>query len=111
MTANSIPEPTVTTTEYDVSCLPIDHPERFHFTIKVAWRGSDSWAVSDGFRVLSSTGEWDYEPSPSNRDDDFLAAHRFDLDTALALAKEHAPLMTCNRWTVEAVLAQDWGDS
>lgn len=102
------PEPTVTVTEYDVSCLPIDHPERFDFTIKVSWRGPDSWAVTDGLNTcLNSTGWWDYEVRNSERDDEWRATHRFDLETALALAKQQAPLMTCNGWTVEAVLAQE----
>jgi hypothetical protein len=102
----STPEPTAMATKYDVSCLPVDHRERIHFTLYVEWRGDDRWAVCTGFqRCLSSTGEWDYEPSPSNREDDYLDTHRFDLDTALRLAKEQAPLMTCNRWTVDEALA------
>jgi hypothetical protein len=102
----STPEPIVTVTKYEVSCLPIDHRERPHFTIFVEWRGVDRWAVCDGFRsCLGADGVWGYEPSPSNREDDWLDAHRFDLDTALALAKEQAPLMTVNRWTVAEVLA------
>jgi hypothetical protein len=105
----AIPEPTVTVTEYDVSCLPIDHPERYTFTINVSWRGpGDVWAVKRGPWCISADGELDHEPSPSNRNDDFLATHRFPLDQALALAKEQAPLITVNRWTVEAVLAQEW---
>lgn len=102
--------PTVMATEYAVSCLPADHPEGYHFTIHVSWRGpGDVWAVTRMSQCLSSTGEWDYEPSPSNREDDWKETHRFPLDQALALAKEQAPLMTVNRWTVEAVLAQEWG--
>jgi hypothetical protein len=95
-------------TKYDVSCLPIDHRERHHFTIYVEWRGPDLWAVTTGFGdCLGVDGEWDYERSPSNRGDNWKATHRYDLDTALRLAKEQAPLMTCNRWTVEEAIARE----
>jgi len=99
---------TVRPTRYEVSCLPVDHREHHHFTIEVKFRGpGDLWAVTTIFGAcLSSEGEWDYEPSPSNRTDEWKATHRFDLDTALRLAKEQAPLMTVNGWTIDAVLAQ-----
>ncbi len=41
---------------------------------------------------------------PSERDDDWLDAHRFDLDTALMLAKEAAPKVTVNGFTVADAL-------
>ena len=43
-------------------------------------------------------------PSPSGREDDWLATHRFDLDTALNLAKEAAPKLTTNGFTVADAL-------
>lgn len=55
--------------------------------------GSDLWAVRDAFsQVLSISGEWVYEPQPSERDDDFIKNHRFTsaqlaFDAAIA-AKE-----------------------
>jgi hypothetical protein len=85
---------TTTATRYVVSCLPEDHAERYHFEITVEWRGKGKWAVKDGSYVLGSDGEWDYEPLPSSREDDWLATHRFDLETALKLAAEQAPKMT-----------------
>lgn len=39
--------------------------------------GPDRWAVRCRGNVLSRGGEWEWEPSPSNRDDDFLARCRF----------------------------------
>jgi hypothetical protein len=99
-------EAQVQVTEYEVSCLPADHPEHYTFAIKVAWRGPDSWAVVRMASCLDAEGNWDWEPSPSNRDDDWLATHRFDLDTAMALAKEAAPRIVVNGWTIEKVLAR-----
>jgi hypothetical protein len=36
------------------------------------------WAVCDHGLVLNQSGEWEYEPIPSSRGDDFLARCRFD---------------------------------
>ena len=101
-----IPEPTVRTTRYEVSCLPPDDVNAFHFTARVEYRGKDMWAVTNGWGCLGTDGEFDYEPSPSNREDDWLATHRFDLDTALRLAKEVAPKMTVNGYTLADILAK-----
>lgn len=51
-------------------------------------RGNGKWAVSNGCSVLATDGEWEYEPRPSNRDDDFLARTRFTLDEAKRRAVE-----------------------
>lgn len=40
--------------------------------------GPDKWAVRRGSECLSRSGEWEWEPLPSSRDDDFLARCRFD---------------------------------
>jgi len=102
--SSEIPEPTVEVTRYAVSCLPKDHPDSFHFTLRVEYRGRDRWAVTDGFACLSTDSEWDYEPSSSNRDDNWIKTHRFDLDTALRLAKEQAPKLTVNGLSIADVL-------
>lgn len=40
--------------------------------------GSAKWAVDDNRGcVLNKNGEWEYQPSPSNRDDEFLERCRF----------------------------------
>lgn len=50
--------------------------------------GSTRWKVSDGIAVLNIHGEWEFEPSPSTRDDGFLARCRFDSpQSALAVLK------------------------
>ncbi|MDX3637800.1 hypothetical protein PV728_48030 [Streptomyces europaeiscabiei] len=90
------PEPYVQATRYEVSLFPEGAEPRRHFTITVEWRGSQSWAVLDGPYCLGKDGGWEYEPLPSNRDDEWLAAHRFDLDTAQQLAKQAAPHLVVN---------------
>lgn len=93
-------KPYVRTTAYEVSIFPDwmrehDDYEIRHdanaWSVKVEWRGKGKWAVIFSIECLSADGEWDYEPSPSHREDDWLKAHRFDLETALRLAKEAAP--------------------
>src|SRR5690606_16891884 len=40
--------------------------------------GSFLWAVRDGLKkCLSKSGEWDYEPFPSSRTEEWLDQHRF----------------------------------
>jgi hypothetical protein len=99
------PEPSVRVTCYDVTCLPPDDINAFSFTLKVEYRGHGRWAVLDGPYALNADGVKDYEPRPSSREDDWLAAHRFDLEQALAIAKKAAPLMRVNGWTVQQALA------
>ena len=55
--------------------------------LTVEARGDDRWAVKrDGCECLSVSGKWDYEPLPSSRTDEWMAAHRFDYEEAVARA-------------------------
>ena len=92
-------------TEYTVSLLPRDDPNGRNFNITVEYRGDDKWAICWFRQCLSATGEWDWESIPSERTEEWLAAHRFDLDVALRLAKTAAPGVTCN-----GITAQAWVD-
>lgn len=40
--------------------------------------GPDKWAVRLHGRCLNTAGQWEWEPMPSSRDDDFLGRCRFD---------------------------------
>lgn len=101
-----MPEPIVQVTEYTVRCLPEDHPSSRHFSLKVAYRGAQRWAVTDTGYCLSRSGTWQYEQVPSERCDEWLAEHRFDLATALDLARDQAPHLEVNGRTVAEVLAR-----
>lgn len=96
---------TVRTAAYTVSCLPEDDINSSIYSIKVEDAGRGRWAIRRMGRCLDANGDWDYEPTPSNREDDWLDAHRFDLDTALRLAQKAAPRITVNGATVEFALA------
>lgn len=99
-------EATVRTTRYEVSCLSEDHIDADVSTLTVEYRGRGLWAIKRLSQCLSADGAWDYESNPSSRTDNWLATHRFPLEEALALAKEHAPKVRCNGWTVAQVLAE-----
>ena len=99
-------EPVARATRYTVNCLPETADGDEHvFEITVEYRGRDRWAVTRHGSCLGTDGRWDYEMRPSEREDDWLATHRFDLDTALQLAKEAAPKVTVNGYTVADALA------
>lgn len=100
----TVPEPTVHVTRYLVSCLPLDNINAASFSLTVEHRGRSLWAVVRHGYCLSSAGQWSYESIPSERQDEWLTEHRFDLDTALKLAKEAAPLVRVNRYTVADAL-------
>ena len=91
-------------TRYSVSALPPDHCEAGHFTIEVEWRGAGRWAVCRHRMCLGTDGEWDFESVPTERAEKWLAAHRFDLHTAMRLAREAAPGLTVNGFTVADVI-------
>jgi hypothetical protein len=51
------------------------------------------WAVCQWGNVLSKDGEWECEPTPSNRDSDFLTRCRFDSleDACMAIERLGLP--------------------
>ena len=85
--------------------MPEGNVNRYHYEITVEFRGPGSWAVLHSGYCLGVDGDWDYESIPSERADEWKAAHRFPLDRALELAKAAAPGMTANGWTVEQAIA------
>ena len=59
-----------------------------HATIE--WTG-EAWAVREGGNRLSQSGEWSYEPMPSNRTCDYCERHAFDTrEDALAAYRKDA---------------------
>lgn len=77
---------TTTYTVYPDDYDEYDFSDKSTWTLTVEERGEHSWAVKKMGSVLSKDGEWEYEPSPSNRDDDFIARCRFSEAEALRLA-------------------------
>lgn len=76
---------------------PMDTAHLYHpHAITVAWRGGATWAVLQGPRSTpqfvwsEEEGEWVYEPLPSSRTDEFIAATRFTLDEALSIGRRLA---------------------
>jgi hypothetical protein len=55
--------------------------------IKTHWE-KNTWKVKRGSNVLNNVGKWEYEMMPSSRDDEFLDRTRYDLDTAIVLARQ-----------------------
>lgn len=95
---------TMRVTEFEVCALPETNINYPHYAITVEYRGHDRWAVCRMRQCLNVDGSWDWETQPSERGDEWLAAHRFDLDTAQRLAHEWAPKMTVNGHTVADAL-------
>jgi len=67
------------------------------WSLTVEWRGpGDVWAVKHLSKCYCSDGTWDIEPSPSNRDDEYKATHRFTKHEAMAIALQHYPSLIVN---------------
>jgi hypothetical protein len=93
-------------TGYLVSCLPLDHIDASAFSVTVEWRGHDRWAVCRFRECFAADGTWSWESVPSEREDEWLATHRFDWDTAMVLATKACQNLTVNGITVQDVLAR-----
>lgn len=87
-------EPRVTPITYKVDALPADMPAtRDMFAVYVEARG-EQWAVKRNGSTLGTDGKWSYGAKDGEDREAWLAAHRFDLDTALDLAREAALRIT-----------------
>lgn len=98
------PQIHVRITEVTVSAIPDGNINHDVFSVQVAWRGGETYAVTRRGRCLSAAGTWDYESIPSERTDEWIAAHRFTYDEAYRRAIDVAPTITTNGFTVEDVL-------
>ncbi|MEV8548360.1 hypothetical protein AB0L04_00695 [Streptomyces glaucescens] len=107
--SSGIPEPTIQPIGYVVSCLPEGHDDRWTFTVQVKYAGHDRWTVRHGIRHYGTDGTWSCEPDwPEHGIDEsaeWMAAHRFDHDTALRLARELAPTLSYRGRSVADALA------
>jgi len=94
-------------TEWSVSVLPEDNVNHHTYVITVAYRGRGRWAILHHGFCLGRDGEWDYEVQPSSREDEWLDAHRFARDEALAIAVREAPNVVVNGRTAASLLGED----
>jgi hypothetical protein len=117
-----IPEPSVQPWKYLVSCLPEGHADWDLFTIQVERRNGGLWAVIQRSQLLGADGTWswgfewsghiegpatDAEQELHDKEQEaWTAAHHFDHDTALRLAKEAAPKLQYRGYTVADALAE-----
>ncbi len=104
-----LPEATARPTRYDVSCLPEGHVDYHLFIITVEDRGAGRWAITRHGACLSSDGAWAHGVKEYDRGEGWLATHRFDLKTALRLAKQAAPGVTMNGVTAASVARRGTG--
>ncbi|MBK1788806.1 hypothetical protein [Prauserella cavernicola] len=109
-------------TAYVVSCLPEDDVNAHGFEVRVEYRGAGLWAVLSKGRFLGRDGSWSWgyvwrdgtqEPNTdaefaeySSGEDSWRTDHRFDLDTALRMAKKVAPTVWCNGYTLADALEE-----
>ena len=94
------PKPTITVrpVTFYVTGLPDDNEDAFTWMLTIEWRGpGDLWAVMHHGRCLATDRvTWDMEPSPSNRDDDWKATHRFPWEQAVDHAVNALPKLVIN---------------
>lgn len=75
-----------------VARITFAHPddESHTFAVHVEYREPGRYAVVHLGSVLNQDGEWEREPMPSSRSDEFRARTRYDVETARRLAREQA---------------------
>ncbi|MEU8756248.1 hypothetical protein AB0C88_37750 [Streptomyces chartreusis] len=95
-------EPYVRPTRYDVNLVPENADPGGAYAITVEYRGDNRWAVLRHTLCLSASGQWDRERNTSEREEEWLDTHRFDLDTALRLAEEQASDIAPVKWRGKA---------
>lgn len=96
-------------TTFTVCAVPETVRDWDIFAITVEETAPGRWAVRRGKRCLDRDGVWEWEPIPSERDADLLARCRFDLDTALDMARRAAPELKSNGITA-AKAAVEWAE-
>jgi hypothetical protein len=84
---------TLTPIRYEV----VGHPLKRH-RVLIEWRGENAWICTTGAGdALNTDGEFELEPLPSNRTDEFIERTRFDTpESALANFEKH--LGKFDRW-------------
>lgn len=85
-------------TEYRVSAAPLDDREGARFALIVRWNRTDTWMVTDGAHppdYMGADGRWSWETDDEHTEG-WRDAYKFDLPTALRIARDAAPKVTVN---------------
>ena len=82
---------------YVVCGLHPDDPDSSVWTLTIERKAPDRWAVMFLSRAYNRrTGEFDWEPIPSERTDAYKRTHRFPFDEAWRIALEAYPKLVIN---------------
>ncbi|MFJ3699546.1 hypothetical protein ACIPW9_36390 [Streptomyces sp. NPDC090052] len=106
-----LPVATCQATCYEVSILPEGDINRHVFNIDIEYRGVGRWAVTRHGSCLGADGTWEFGVKEYDRGEAWLNSHRFDLDTALRLARDAAPHVTVNGYTAADAYRQTYPES
>lgn len=108
MSANTHPV-IVHTDSVSYSPIPLDdalHRATWQVRVEFTGYGDDGmerWAVRNSGRCLNVSGEWEREPIPSSRTDEWLAEHRFTRHEAANLAGQVCHTVTWNGHTADEI--------
>lgn len=100
--------------QYEMSCLPDDHPWRYNFTVLVSRQNDGTWLVTYQDMVLVDGDRWELKGCPPDVSrEDWKARTSHDEATALRLGrKAAATVRTCNHGVREALeLHRFWDDN
>jgi hypothetical protein len=110
-----MPEPQVYVRSrmYEVSVWPEDQADASinadSWRLTVERRGPDRWGIfrGGGSFSMNACGEFSLHSPQDDGHDEWLAAHRFPLEQALEIAREHAPRIRLCGMTAAEVLADE----
>jgi hypothetical protein len=93
---------------YSYSPIPLDHPDRETWGVAVERAAPRRWAIRNLSHCLNRiSGEWEYEPLPSSRTDEWLEAHRWtQLEEAQLIAARVCGSVTWNGTSAEEIAAR-----
>jgi len=90
---------TVVPRKYLVTRLDPNHMDATLWGVTIEWRDTDLWAVCHMGKCYTVTREWVREPSPSNREQSFLDATRFNFGKAAFFAELAVDSLVINGMT------------
>jgi hypothetical protein len=108
--SNSENKVIVNTEKISFSLLPLDHDDRFTYTVNVEYRGNGNYAITRLGRCLNVNGEWELDSTSHIKSDEVLKAyittHRFNYWEACVKARKLCRDLVVNKIPVKDVLEQ-----